>query len=76
MGLALAYLLALALAMKMPLTWLMKTFQTGLMGGWVVSEYGCTAIPSGGWWLVGLVWCGGFVGGFFFCRYNLLTSSN
>jgi hypothetical protein len=53
MRLALAYLLAVA--MRMPLTWLMKAFQTGLMGGWVASEYGCTAIPSGGWLLVGLV---------------------
>jgi hypothetical protein len=75
MRLALAYLLAVA--MRMPLTWLMKTFQTGLMGGWVASEYGCTAIPSGGWLLVGLVQCGGgFAGGFFFGRYNLLIFSN
>jgi hypothetical protein len=49
MRLALAYLLAVA--MRMPLTWLMKAFQTGLVGGWVASEYG----TSGGWLLVGLV---------------------
>jgi hypothetical protein len=76
MGLALACLLAVA--MRMPLTWLIKAPQTGLMGGWVASEYGCTAIPSGGGWLlVGLVQCGGgFAGFFFFGRYNLLIFSN